>query len=429
MVARVAKPLGISTVFVANRSTGGAARKSQGIKRARVAPALWQEKQEAAARESRSRRFRLLDQARRVLPENKRLNACMRATAVGAGYVLTMHDPATGSANYRGLCRCADGKLCAVCAAQIGEGKRAELAEGVETCVAWNGPREGGAVYMVTYTCSHGLGDDLDATIKAFTEAKREMRQARAYREAREAFGNPRPVVAWETTWSPLNGWHYHVHELLFVLDVEQQSITAAEFEAVARREWKHAAARHGLKMNEHGFDFQATRGAVADYIAKFGREPARRPWGVEDEATKSGSKSGRVVVAGAKKSIHLTPFQLLGLLDEGITTIFGFDLAGLFREYAAAVKGKPQIRWSPGLRKALGLGAEKTDEQLVEEAQEGARCLGMIPAEDWPIVVGNDARADLLEQVRSGDFEQVRAWLAGLGVRYLAPLPEPDEG
>ncbi|MGH2478057.1 MAG: hypothetical protein ACRDHW_00160, partial [Ktedonobacteraceae bacterium] len=289
--------------------------------------------------------------------------------------------------------------------------------------------KAGGAVYLVTYTCSHKVGDDLPATIAAFTQARREMRQQRSYRKARAAFGNPTPVVAWEITWSPLNGWHYHVHELLFVLDVSQATMTPDEFEATARAEWADAAARHGLTMNEHGFDFKSTRGAIADYIAKFGHEPQRRPWGVEDEATKSGSKSGRVVVKGAKKSIHLTPFQMLTMLDEGIEQVFGYDLAVLFREYAFAVKGKPQIRWGAGLRKALGLGVEKTDEQLVEESQDGPRCLGMIPAEDWRRVVANDARAELLEQVRSGDFEQVRRWLAALGVRYVAPLPEPDEG
>ncbi|MGH2478048.1 MAG: hypothetical protein ACRDHW_00115, partial [Ktedonobacteraceae bacterium] len=178
--------LGILTVFVAGQRTSGAAANSQGKNRA----SLWQEKQEAAAVASRSRRFRLLDVACKILPEDKRLNACMKQPAVGAGYVQTMYDASTGAANFRGLCRCADGKRCAVCAAQIGEGKRADLAAGVEKCIEgqvyqWDDAtkrgvvKAGGAVYLVTYTCSHKVGDDLPATIAAFTQARREMRQQR----------------------------------------------------------------------------------------------------------------------------------------------------------------------------------------------------------------------------------------------------------
>lgn len=372
---------------------------------------------EADQGEALKRRYRLLDVARRLLPGDKALNACMRAPVFGVQFVKVMHDPANGSAGFRGLCRCANGKLCAVCAAHLGEAKREELAAGVVACIGE------GAVFMMTLTCSHKLGDDLAATIRAFDQAKREMRQARAYRDALKAFSNPMQVTAWELTWSPLNGWHYHQHILLFVLDRMEQRLPADDFAAVARSEWQRAAARHGLTMNEHGFDFTATQGAIADYVAKWGHEPARRPWGAEDEATKAHSKSGRVVVAGAKKTIHVTPMQMLGLLDEGITSLFGHDLGDLFREYAAATKGKAQLKWSAGLRKALGLGDAKTDEELIEETSETSYCHGLLARKDWAAVVGNDARADLLEQVRAGaDFAAVAEWLAALGIRYLRP-------
>jgi hypothetical protein len=404
--------LGNVTEFVGGQRTGGAAARSQGKNR---------EQDEAVAR-----RFRFLDVARRVLPENKRLAACMRELAHGASFVKVMYDSANGSAGFRGLCRCANGKLCAVCAAHLGEKKREQLAAGVDACIIQ------GAVFLMTITTSHKLTDDLADVIARFDLAKREMRQARAYRSALDAWGGPKnvkQVTAWELTWSPLNGWHYHQHILVFVLDRSLMSWEPDAFGAVARSEWQRAAARNGLTMNEHGFDFQATKGAVADYVAKWGHEPTRRPWGAEDEATKAHSKSGRVVVQGAKKSIHLTPFQMLGLLDEGITHIFGHDLAALFRQYAAATKGKAQLKWSPGLRDALGLGVEKSDDELVEEASETSTCHGLIGRKDWRAVVGNDARADLLQQVRMGkDFAAVADWLALLGVRYLPPVKKRAE-
>jgi hypothetical protein len=377
---------------------------------------------EADQGEALKRRYRLLDVARRLLPEDKALNACMRAPVVGVQFVKVMHDAVNGSAGFRGVCRCANGKLCAVCAAHLGEAKREELAAGVAACV--QGDR--GVVFLMTITTSHKLGDDLADVIQRFDQAKREMRQARAYRAGLDCLGggkNVKQVTAWELTWSALNGWHYHQHILLFVLDRAAMTTEPEAFAAVARSEWQRAAARHGLTMNEHGFDFQATKGAIADYIAKFGHEPARRPWGAEDEATKAHSKSGRVVVAGAKKTMHVTPMQMLGLLDEGITSLFGHDLGALFREYAAATKGKAQLKWSAGLRKALGLGAAKSDEEIVEETSETSTCHGLLTRSAWAAVVGNDARADLLELVRSGaDFAAVAEWLAALGIRYLPP-------
>lgn len=400
------------------RSAGEAPRSGLGTTREFVARGGETDQGEAL-----KRRYRLLDVARRLLPGDKALNACMRAPVFGVQFVKVMHDQANGSATFRGVCRCANGKLCAVCAAHLGEAKRAELSAGVAACIGE------GAVYLMTLTCSHKLGDDLADVIRRFDQAKRSMRQARAYRDALKAFSNPMQVTAWELTWSPLNGWHYHQHILLFVLDRMEQHLSSDDFAAVARSQWQHAAAREGLTMNEHGFDFQATKGAIADYIAKWGHEPARRPWGAEDEATKAHSKSGRVVVAGAKKTIHVTPMQMLGLLDEGITSLFGHDLAALFCQYAAATRGKAQLKWSAGLRAVLGLGEAKTDEELVEEMSETSTCHGLLTRSAWSAVVGNDARADLLELVRSGaDFAVVAEWLAALGIRYLPPAGERVE-
>src|SRR5579872_6207771 len=104
-----AKRLGTYAGFVANGSTGGANEPADVLRR----------------------RFRLLDVARRLLPEDKALNSCMRVPVPFASGVKVMHDPGHGSAGFRGVCRCANGKICPACAAHLGEKKRAELAAGV----------------------------------------------------------------------------------------------------------------------------------------------------------------------------------------------------------------------------------------------------------------------------------------------------------
>lgn len=418
--------LGNTTNFPASQRGSGAKPTFPRKRRVKVDPSLWQERIDQAEAERLQKRFRLLDQAQRVLPEDKHLAACMRAPQKypkQAPFVDLMWDAGNNSAGYRKLCRCANGKLCAVCAAHLGEKKREEAAAGVLA----NTDR-GGWLGFMTLTASHSLEDELDDLIERFDAAYNDMRTRRPYRAALDAWGggdNVKFIIAWEITWGPLYGWHYHRHIIVFVLDQSKMTMEPDEFSQIARVEWTAAAARQGLRTNEHGFDFAPTRGAVADYIAKWGHEPEARPWGVEDEATKAHSKSARVVISGAKKHVHLTPFQMLALLDEGITHVYGHDLAALFRAYAKATKGKPQLRWSRGLRAALGLKKEKTDEELLEEGSETSVCLGKIKRKHWREgILANDARADLLLYVRkvAGDFDKVAAWLALLGVRLIKP-------
>lgn len=398
---RASARLGKSTNFVANGSQSGASASPQ----------------EAAARAARRLRSALQGVARRLLPEDKGLQACMRLPAPGAGYVETITHPGTRTGSVRGVCRCGNVHRCLVCAAQVSEVKRAELQAAVTRCLA-----NGGAVYLVTYTFSHKAGNDLQATLEAFSLARRKMRQQRSYREARAKFGNPTPVVALECTWSPWYGWHPHVHELLFVLDTSQQVMTPEEFEQVTRVEWERAAVKCGLTMNEHGIDFRQTAGAIADYLAKWGHEPEQRPWGTEDELAKAYAKQGHLVIS-RRHNLHLGPFQMLRLIYEGIERVGNYELGTLWREYAFAMVGKPQLRWGPGLRKALGLDEEQSDEEIVTQAStDPGYTLGLIPVADWSMVVGNDAVADLNEEVGTGDFERVRSWLTGLGVRYLRP-------
>jgi hypothetical protein len=61
-----------------------------------------------------------------------------------------------------------------------------------------------------------------------------------------------------------------------------------------------------------------------------------------------------------------LSPFQLLGLIGEGKT-----QYVPVFQEYAKVFKGKRQLFYSRGLRDRLGMGDDKTDEELSEGFEE----------------------------------------------------------
>ncbi|MGN6566006.1 MAG: protein rep [Thermomicrobiales bacterium] len=292
--------------------------------------------------------------------------------------------------------------LCPVCAARIAERRRELLARAVESC-----RRDRGQVWLVSYTFRHRRADRLGAVLEGFLAAQRWMSGSRAYKRALTRYGVVGTVKALEVTWGRANGWHPHAHALL----VGPAEVEPAAVEEELYRAWMPAAHRFGLMMTrERGVKVQSTYGAVADYVSKWGHEPARRFWGAEDELTKSHSKRAhRGDVAGSGYS----PFDLLRWLrDTGES-----QPIALYRDYAATFKGRQQLTWSPGLSDLLGVGdeASKTDEQVAGEVREDAVLLATLTPAEWRAVRWCDQRGQLLEVARSGDAGDVRAFVGRL--------------
>src|SRR5215470_11886645 len=356
-----------------------------------------------AAKEEEQRRQRLFRwalqaEARYILP-HERIAECLRVVNPMALGVEVLHAPRQQAAHYKSLIVCGSVWMCPLCAAKISERRRSEeLEPAIKRHI-----EGGGAVYLETYTVSHTRFDSLPDLLHAFLKARERMRQGEYAQKRKQAFRIIGTISVLEVTWSRLNAWHPHKHELVFTANATSDMRT---YEAQARAAWERAAARRGLGMDAHGYKLDRTYGAVADYIAKYGREPLKPPWGVEAEITKGHLKQGRGPVE------HLTPFGLLALIYQGEE-----ELAPLFQEYARWFKGHKQLSWSKGLRKRLlGTEQERTDEELVQEQQEDAVLLGRLTRAQWRVVLANDARGELLEVARSGDWEQVQTFLAEIG-------------
>jgi hypothetical protein len=147
----------------------------------------------------------------------------------------------------------------------------------------------------------------------------------------------------------------------------------------------------------EIGVNVRATTHAAADYISK---------WGAASELTKSSLKIGQEVA-------HYTPFDLLYLYGGE-----GKKWAGdAFKEYAGAMRGVNQIRWSKGLRKLLGLGLDVTDSELVESPEEDDSILAQLTIDQWKIILKHDKRGELLAVADTGDKNKLRVWLMAMGV------------
>jgi hypothetical protein len=242
-------------------------------------------------------------------------------------------------------------------------------------------------MYFATYTFSHHKKESLENNLSRFKDARRAVKSGRWAKEHKEKYGIVGSIDVLEATYGhKSNGWHPHTHELIFT----EKEVDPAELERDIRLKWKAEAAKHGLTMNEHGFVLTKTEGAIADYIAKFGKEPydSNHVWGPEAELTKGHLKKGH----GPEEEEHLTPFGILNAIDNGHQ-----ELEPVFQEYALAFKGRQQLRWSPGLKKRLSI-EEKTDEELAEEKQESAPAILAMDRPAWEVVRGNDYKAELLE-------------------------------
>jgi hypothetical protein len=156
----------------------------------------------------------------------------------------------------------------------------------------------------------------------------------------------------------------------------------------------------------------------IADYIAKFGREPqgGKVRWTLAHELTKSVSKLSR-------GESGLTPLELLrGYL-------YGDHHAGkLWQEYATAFKRRHQLQWSRGLRSMIGLGKSESDLEVAKRVDEPA--FDLIPQmsrHQWQVLLANDARGELLEVARSGDPAAVQKFLGEIGALEKSRAPVRD--
>lgn len=305
---------------------------------------------------------------------------CMRHLLDGESFVEVMRWDAEQKARYgRQMRVCGSVWSCPICSANIAEGRRGEVERALKVARS-----RGYTVLMVTRTVRHLSSWTLRWFLERFLAAERAMGKDGSYRRLLARLGVVGTLRVLEVTWGEQSGWHVHTHSLMF-LDRDAGDLAAVKAELFAA--WRAAAGSQRLATSPDAFVVQATWGAVDEYVAKWGREPIRRPWGVEDEMTKAGVKV-------ARREGRYSPFGLAR------------DHPERFLEYARAFKGRQQMRWSPGLRRHL----------LPDEDERSDLQLAMAPAPEyvpWGLLS--------LDEVRAVDYARLHhrvMSLAGAGDR-----------
>jgi hypothetical protein len=330
------------------------------------------------------------------------VKGCGRSLLRDAGAASVMVGP--DGAGYAGLNRCSSVSACAVCSARIRQGRSEQIeAAGVE----WL--NRGGQLAFLTLTLPHDRADALADTLGVIRKAWRSVQQSKGYRDQREGrlFGFVRSL---EVT-RGANGWHPHVHVLLFLdascgaagLDALTDAMRSAWDRAVVKAGYRKPSAAHGVRA-QLVHDRNDGAGSLARYLTKVQDEFGGGTWGVGAEMVRGDLKAG-------KRAGSRVPFEIAVSAAAGNPA----DLL-LWHEYEQATKGVRIVEASRGLLAALYV--EEVEDDEVSDVDEDAVEVARINAEDWRLVCRYGADCDVLEAAEVEGAAGVERVLAALRLR-----------
>jgi hypothetical protein len=275
---------------------------------------------------------------------------------------------------------------------------------------------------LLTFTLSHHAGDSLKSLERGLRTAFDKTFSGRWFQEFKAEWRVVGKITSSETTHGK-NGWHPHLHVLLFT-ELEYAGKWPEAMEMQISERWIDKLKTLGFSANlAHGVDVRTAQSDIADYVAKWGREPIEAGWGADTELAKANVK--RATSGG------LTPFQLLGAAAgiqadlDAACILLGADrevvkkrCAGLYVEFFNAMKGRARLHWGDMWR-ILDMDAAIADFEHDNPTKD---------ADTWTIFfcergeiwnylrgvkTGVDLRAELLEVCATKDAQKVRSWLA----------------
>jgi len=212
---------------------------------------------------------------------------------------------------------------------------------------------------MLTLTLQHDRGDKLDDVLGALKSASSELKQGGFWQRLKKDFGIIAYVTAYEITYGQ-NGWHPHVHMILYFDRVTDLEIL---FQILVDR-WVHVVDKVGrYASKDHGLDLTKTDAEQgADYVTKFRSNLA---------------------------------YELTGQFNKGKTfwELVQQGKRNLVREYAHATFGLKTLTWSHNAKKILGI--KKND---LKDDDQDLKTLAIIPSEVWQVIRSHALQGFVLE-------------------------------
>jgi Replication protein len=236
-----------------------------------------------------------------------------------------------GRHSFGNLMNCRNVWQCPVCAARTAQKRGEDVKQAMEQhrCA-------GGVCDMHTYTFSHHYGDDLQEIERKMQSAMRRLKSGRWFQRFRH---NIIGTINGKEVTHGKNGFHPHVHEILFL----RRSWTDDE-RALWMTRWLEVLAIEGLEGSEE-YAFHCRQDIKpTDYISKTGDMTL---WGADKE----------ILATHGKKGDGLNQWEILAASDD-------LYYADLWREYVKVYRGRRRLTWSRGLKEKFGIGDEQQEPQ-----------------------------------------------------------------
>jgi Replication protein len=334
-----------------------------------------------------------------------RCRKCGRVSLSAAGEVgVRVSD---GHAGFAGLASCGSVWVCPVCSSKVMARRSLEVGAAVAAAGA-----EGLPVAFCTLTMRHSKNDRLATLWAGLAKGWGRATSGCKWDAQRTEFGVVGYVRVVEVTHGK-NGWHVHVHALIFAEGFAEPGGLDGLMEPMWGR-WSAGLQSQGLaaplpvgsEWHVVGGDLSGT--ALGEYLAK----GAGAAGAIGAELTQTQSKIAR--------SVHSTDSHWSILRDGPVNG----EVAGirLWREWEKASKGKRQIAWSRGLRDRLGLLLEEKSDEDIAAEEIGSRddTVVWITRNGWAALVRQPALiGQVLTAAEGHDTAGFSAWLWRNGIEH----------
>lgn len=327
-----------------------------------------------------------------------------------------------GRASYLGLETCSSVWSCPVCSAQIHASYAGQIANALTHHLG-----NGGGAAMVTLTMRHKKGDPLSDLWAGLGEAWRAATRGKEWDKERAEYGVLGTTRIVETTFGE-NGWHLHVHALIFF----SGKPTVAELELLGKQmfqRWRTRLTTLGLRAplaNSGGLDIRPVYssdelGAYLNKLSSVDEIAISAAQELSHSDTKTGRSGGR------------TPWQILGdgMQEKRAAPDMPSASLGIWHEWEDASRGKRFMVWSRNtspewLAILDARGEVQTEEQATVDPGPEAQLVGFIPREAWLGLIRHHrpAIALILNAVEAEGLAGAARCLAHLGLP--PPIPPP---
>ena len=309
-------------------------------------------------------------------------------------------------AHYSGLQACGAIWTCPVCSPKI---RQHRAVDADRACATWLAQHGAGALLLLTLTLPHDHGETLQTVLASTRAAFSALVSGRAWKADKSAYGVRHYIRAHDVTVGA-NGWHPHLHLLLFL----DRALTAEQLQAFRDRlfhRWGAAVASLDRRAPSyaHGVKLEAARSRAdaARYVCQVVAGDPEHAVPVAYELTRGDLKTSHH--AGQR-----TPWQVLADYGDGHRE----RDRQLWLEYERATRRVNAIRWSVGLRRAVQLDTPELSDEQIALAEVGGDVLLTFTREQWRTLrdaagfFDRTARSELLDAAELDGLAGVTRYL-----------------